>query len=67
MGDDPGIGTHTGEFHCGGGQEQYVTFRFQRNPDVARNRRLGGQEHIRLIAIDYHAATGTARTRYKGD
>ena len=34
---------------------------------MARNRRSGGQEHVQLIAIDYHAATGTARTEYKGD
>ena len=31
------------------------------------NRRSGGQEHVWLIAIDYHAATGTAGTEYKGD
>ena len=45
----------------------YVTCRFQRNPDVAGNRRLGGWECVQLIAIDYHAATGTASTEYKGD
>ena len=42
-------------------------FGFQRNPDVAGNGRSGGQEHIRLIAIDYHTATGTAGAEYKGD
>ena len=44
-----------------------VTFGFQRNPDVARNRRLGGQEHVRLIAIDYHTVAGTAGAECKGD
>ena len=33
---------------------------------MAGNGRLGGQERIQLIAIDYHAATGTARTEYGG-
>ena len=31
------------------------------------NGRSGGQEYVRLIAIDYHAATGTARMECKGD
>ena len=34
---------------------------------MARNRRSGGQECVQLIAIDYHAATGTAGTECKGD
>ena len=34
---------------------------------MAGNRRSGGQEHVQLIAIDYHAATGTAGTGYRGD
>ena len=34
---------------------------------MARNGRSGGWEHVQLIAIDYHAATGTAGTGYKGD
>ena len=34
---------------------------------MAGNGRSGGQECVRLIAIDYHAATGTARTGCKGD
>ena len=46
---------------------QGVTFGFQRNPDMAGNGRSGGWEHVQLIAIDYHTATGTARTEYKGD
>ena len=44
-----------------------VTFRFQRNLDMAGNGRLGGWEHVWLIAIDYQAATGTAGTECKGD
>ena len=34
---------------------------------MAGNGRSGDQEYVQLIAIDYHAATGTARMRYKGD
>ena len=34
---------------------------------MARNGRSGGQEHVRLIAIDYHTVTGTARAECKGD
>ena len=26
-----------------------------------------GRKHVQLIAIDYHAATGTARMGYRGD
>ena len=37
------------------------------NPDMARNRRLGGWECIQLIAIDYHTVAGTARVECKGD
>ena len=44
-----------------------VTFRFRRNLDIAGNRRLGGQECIWLIAIDYHTVTGTASVECKGD
>ena len=29
--------------------------------------KVGGQKHVRLIAIDYHAATSTAGTGYRGD
>ena len=34
---------------------------------MAGNRRLGGWEHIWLIAIDYHTVAGTARAECKGD
>ena len=34
---------------------------------MAGNGRLGGWEHVWLIAIDYHAATGTAGMECKGD
>ena len=34
---------------------------------MAGNGRSGGRERVQLIAIDYHAATGTAGTEYKGD
>ena len=34
---------------------------------MAGHRRSGGQERIRLIAIDYHAATSTAGAESKGD
>ena len=44
-----------------------VTFGFRRNPDVAGSGRSGGQERIRLIAIDYHTAAGTAGAECKGD
>ena len=44
-----------------------VTFRLRRNPDVAGHGRLGGRKCIRLIAIDYHTVTGTARAECKGD
>ena len=44
-----------------------VTFRFQRNLDVAGNRRSGGQKHVQLIAIDYHTVAGTAGAECKGD
>ena len=47
--------------------EESVTCRFLWNLGMARNRRSGGRERIQLIAIDYHAATGTAGTEYKGD
>ena len=42
-----------------------VTFGFRRNPDVARDKRSGGWEHVQLIAIDYHTAAGTARVECK--
>ena len=29
--------------------------------------KVRGQKHVQLIAIDYHAATGTARTGSRGD
>ena len=29
--------------------------------------KVGGWEHVRLIAIDYHAVTGTAGMGYRGD
>ena len=41
--------------------------RFRRNPDIAQNRKLGGQVHVWLIAIDYHTVAGTARIECKGD
>ena len=44
-----------------------VTFGFQRNPDVAGNRRSGVRKHVWLIAIDYHTVAGTAGTECKGD
>ena len=34
---------------------------------MARNRRSGGWEHIRLIAIDYHTVAGAAGAECKGD
>ena len=34
---------------------------------MAGNRRSGGQEHVQLIAIDYHTVTGTAGAECKGD
>ena len=42
-------------------------FGFQRNPDIARNGRLGGRERVQLIAIDYHTVAGTAGVECKGD
>ena len=33
---------------------------------MAGNRRLGDWEHVRLIAIDYHTAIGTAGMECKG-
>ena len=33
----------------------------------SQGREVRGQKHIRLIAIDYHAATGTAGTGSRGD
>ena len=44
-----------------------VTCGFQRNPDIAGNRRLGGRECVQLIAIDYHTVAGTAGAECKGD
>ena len=44
-----------------------VTFRFQRNPDIAGNRRSGGRKRVQPIAIDYHTVAGTARVECKGD
>ena len=44
-----------------------VTCGFQRNLDVAGNRRSGGLEHVQLIAIDYHTVAGTAGAECKGD
>ena len=32
-----------------------------------QGRKVGGQKCVQLIAIDYHAATGTAGTGYRGD
>ena len=44
-----------------------VTFGFLWNLDVAGHERSGGQEHIRLIAIDYHTVAGTAGAECRGD
>ena len=44
-----------------------VTFGFQRNLDVAGNRRSEGRKHVRPIAIDYRTVAGTAGAGYKGD
>ena len=44
-----------------------ITFGFLWNPNMAGHGRSGGRERIRLIAIDYHAATSTARVESKGD
>ena len=51
------------QVYCG----HIVMFGFQRNPDMAGNGRLGGQEHVQLIAIDYHTVAGTAGAECKGD
>ena len=34
---------------------------------MAGNRRSGGQEHVWLIAIDYHTVAGTAGAECEGD
>ena len=34
---------------------------------MARNGRSGGQEHVWLIAIDYHTVAGTTGVECKGD
>ena len=34
---------------------------------MAGNGRLGGQERVQLIAIDYHTVAGTAGAECKGD
>ena len=44
-----------------------VTFGFLRNLDVAVSGRLGGWEHVWLIAVDYHTVASTARAECKGD
>ena len=44
-----------------------VTFGFRRNPDVARNGRLGGWKRVWPIAIDYRTVAGTAGAECKGD
>ena len=44
-----------------------VTSGFLRNPDVAGNRGLGGQKHVRPIVIDYRTVAGTAGAECRGD
>ena len=47
--------------------EGIVTFRFQRNPDIAGNGGSGGWKRVRLIVIDYRTVAGTAGAECRGD
>ena len=57
-----GNSSHRGKHRAG---SCYV--QIPKESGCGQGQKVRGQEHIQLIAIDYHAATGTAGMGYRGD